>query len=380
MSPEALDRSIAVIGTGAVGAMALWQLAARGVAAVHGFDSYAPGHDRGGYGGQTRIFRVAYKEGAEYVPLLQRAKEHWQQLEADSGADLLTLAGGLSIGPEGDPDLARVLDCIREYDLPHELLTREESAARFPHLPLSEGETAVLDHSAGVLRPEQSVIAAADQAKKHGAKLHTYTSVHSVEPDDDGVTVRSSAGTHRFDHVILSPGPWSRELLELSSLPLSVHQITTIWFLAKNPAAFAPEISPIVIRSGEIAFSCFPAVDGETVKVSLHSLPRPHINSAEKIDRNPDDRYLAAVREAVEVHLPDLIPDPVRIGTYADCFTPDNHGVIGALPSLPNVTVATGFSAHGFKLAPTFGEIAADLAITGETQLPAHHLSPQRFL
>lgn len=375
----ALDRSIAVVGTGTVGAMALWQLASRGVTDLHGFDTYAPGHDRGGYGGQTRIFRVAYKEGTQYVPLLLRAKDLWQQLERDSDTNLLTFSGGLSIGPGGHPDLENVLECIQEFDLPHERLTAQQARTRFPHLPLTEGEEAVLDHSAGVLRPEQSIIAAADQARQQGAELHTYTSITGLEADEDGVTLRTAAGERRFDHVILSPGPWSRELLELSTLPLSVHQITTLWFLARNPQAFSPETSPIVIRAGEIAFSCFPAVDGETVKVSLHSLPRPHLNSAEKVDRNPDDRYVAAVREAVEAFLPDLVPDPVRIGSYADSFTPDNHAVIGSLPNLPNVTVATGLSAHGFKLAPTFGEIVADLATTGETEHDIDHLTPTRF-
>lgn len=375
-----IDRSIAVVGTGTVGAMALWHLSSRGVSDLHGFDTYAPGHDRGGYGGQTRIFRVAYKEGSEYVPLLRRAHDLWRQLERESHTDLLTLSGGLSIGPVGHPDLANVLKSIREFDLPHERLSAEESNSRFPHLPLTEGEEAVLDHSAGVIRPEQAVIAAAERARQQGAQLHTYTSITALEADDEGVTLRTPKGERRFDHVILSPGPWSRELLELNSLPLSIHQITTLWFLARNPQAFAPKVSPIVIRAGEIAFSCFPAVDGETVKVSLHTLPRPHVNSAEKVDRNPDDRYVAAIREAVETHLPDLIADPVRIGSYADCFTPDNHGVIGSLPSLPNVTVATGFSAHGFKLAPTFGEIVADLAISGETDHFIDHLAPARFL
>lgn len=373
-------RSIAVVGTGTVGSMALLSLARRGVEDLHGFDAYAPGHDRGGYGGQTRIFRVAYKEGPEYVPLLQRSLQLWRQLEQDSGVSLLTLSGGLSIAPEGHPDLESVLRSIRAHDLPHELLTREEAGERFPHLPLGPGETAILDHTAGVLRPEQSVITAAEQAQKHGAQLHTYRRIEALVPDSDGVTVRTQDSERRFDHVILSPGPWSRELLELRELPLQVHQVTTMWFLARTPQAFAPETSPIVIRSGDIAFSCFPAVDGETVKVSLHSLPRPHTNSAEKIDRNPDPQLLAAMREAVITHLPDLIPDPVRIGTYADCFTPDNHGVIGSLDSLPHVTVATGFSAHGFKLAPAFGEILADLATTGATEHDIRHLTPSRLI
>lgn len=374
------ERSIAVVGTGTVGCMALLALARRGVKSLQGFDTYAPGHDRGGYGGQTRIFRVAYKEGPEYVPLLQRSLDLWRKLERESGTELLTLSGGLSIAPEDHPDLESVLRSIRTYDLPHELLSREEARQRFPHLPLQEGETAILDHTAGVLRPEQAVIAAVEQAQQQGAQLHTYSRIDELVPDADGVTVKTAEGERRFDHVVLSPGPWARELLELRRLPLQIHQVTTMWFLARNPEAFAPQSSPIVIRSGNIAFSCFPAVDGETVKVSLHSVPRPHTDSAEKIDRNPDPKLLHAMREAVITHLPDLIPDPVRIGTYADCFTPDNHGAIGPLESLPNVTLATGFSAHGFKLAPAFGEVIADLALTGTTEHDIRHLAPSRLI
>lgn len=47
----------AVVGVGSVGAMVLWQLAQRGVQAV-GYDAYAPGHDRGAAGGESRILRA----------------------------------------------------------------------------------------------------------------------------------------------------------------------------------------------------------------------------------------------------------------------------------------------------------------------------------
>lgn len=58
---------VGVIGLGAIGSMALWQLAKRGVD-VTGFEQFGIGHDRSGVGGESRLFRVAYKEGAQYVP------------------------------------------------------------------------------------------------------------------------------------------------------------------------------------------------------------------------------------------------------------------------------------------------------------------------
>src|SRR5260370_6546656 len=81
-----------------MGALSAWQLAARG-ARVIGFERFRPGHDRGSSHGDTRIFRTAYFESPEDVPLLQRAHGLWRQLEKESGAELLTLTGGPAIGP-----------------------------------------------------------------------------------------------------------------------------------------------------------------------------------------------------------------------------------------------------------------------------------------
>src|SRR2546428_11783824 len=85
-----------------MGALSAWRLAARG-ARVIGFERFRPGHDRGSSHGDTRIFRTAYFESPEYVPLLQRAHRLWRQLEKESGAELLTMAGGVALRrAEGD--------------------------------------------------------------------------------------------------------------------------------------------------------------------------------------------------------------------------------------------------------------------------------------
>lgn len=369
---------IAVVGTGTAGSMALWALARRGVPAV-GFDTYAPGHDRGAAGGESRIFRTAYKEGPAYVPLLQRAHELWRELEGTTSVPLLTLSGGLTIGAGDNPDVRTVIECAEKFDLDHEVLDPKEAGRRYPEHPVREGEVAVLDRAAGVLRPEPAVLAAATTAERLGATVRRYTPVRTVTPEADRVVVRTDDAEETFDHVVLAPGGWATVSGLLGYVPLEAHQITTCWFPAREPARYALSRMPIVIRCGTPGFSCFPAVDRVSVKVSVHHADRPHVRTPDDLPRSAPDDVLHIARETVRELMPGLHPDPIRIGTYADCFTPDHHGLVGPLPGHGNVTVLGGFSGHGFKLSPAIGEVAADLVLGGATTHQIAHLDPSRF-
>src|SRR3954464_3169194 len=83
---------ILVIGLGAMGSAALYQLAKRGVKAV-GIDRFSPPHDLGSTHGETRITRQAIGEGESYVPFALRSHEIWRELEVETGESLLTQNG-----------------------------------------------------------------------------------------------------------------------------------------------------------------------------------------------------------------------------------------------------------------------------------------------
>ena len=75
------DYDVIVLGTGGVGSSAAFHLAQRGVR-VLGLDRFPGGHSHGSSHGQTRIIRKAYFEHSDYVPLLNRAYELWDELAA----------------------------------------------------------------------------------------------------------------------------------------------------------------------------------------------------------------------------------------------------------------------------------------------------------
>src|SRR3954452_2633046 len=93
---------VIVVGVGAMGAAACWQLARRGVR-VLGLEQFDIPHTRGSSHGYSRMIRTAYYEHHNYVPLLQRAFKLWKQLEDESLLKILHVTGGLYLGkPEGE--------------------------------------------------------------------------------------------------------------------------------------------------------------------------------------------------------------------------------------------------------------------------------------
>lgn len=372
------DPRIAVLGTGAVGAMTAWRLALRG-ADVLALDSCSPGHDRGASAGESRIFRTLYKEGAAYVPLLQRSQVLWRELERSSDVDLLTLCGGLTLGAPDHPDVRTVLDCAREHALAHELLDTDQARERFPQYRLDDGEVAVFDPAAGVLRPEPAVQAALRAAANAGARVLPHHPVREVAETARGWRLTSADTVFDVDHVVFAPGPWAPHLEPLRSLPVHAEMITTCWFAVLDVAAHRPEALPVAIRRHpEAGFSCCPVLDGVSVKL-IPQVDRPELRHPEDLPRTVDAELARAASRSAQRLLPGVRPHPIRIATYAEGFTPDEHGLVGALPGHGRATVLTGFCGHGFKLSPAFGEIGADLALGTSTAHDLSWLAPNRF-
>lgn len=82
-------------------------------------------------------------------------------------------------------------------------------------------------------------------------------------------------------------------------------------------------------------------------------------------------------------HLAPLIPtlagQHLRAATCMYTNTPDEHFVIAPHPEHAQVTVACGFSGHGFKFVPVVGEVVADLCLDGATRHPVGLFDPARF-
>nr|WP_244303176.1 FAD-dependent oxidoreductase [Leucobacter coleopterorum] len=258
---------VLVIGAGAVGAMALWQLSKREGVSVVGIEQYGRVHSHGSYAGESRVFRTAVHEGGTYVRMIQRSRELWRELEAESGRDIYYEVGALSIAPEGFPDLVTALGTVREFDLPHRVLSDSELRKEYPQHRIQDGDIGLLDAHGGGLRPEVAIMSALDLAEANGARLFFNTPVIGIEERADGVVVRTTQGSWLAGKVVVASGSWSTRLSpELNDL-LRLQVLGLTWFMPRDPAAFAPDRFPAFLRdAGPVHFFGAPSFDGYAFK------------------------------------------------------------------------------------------------------------------
>ncbi len=371
---SAARKRVAVVGVGTMGSQAAWRLAARG-AEVVGYDRFAPGHDRSAAGGETRIFRSAHFEDSRYVPLLQHADALWEQLQQETGRELRRLTGCLLMGPTEQHQMATVLESIAEHGLDHEVLDAELLAKRFPQYRIEDGDAAVLDRHAGFVRPELTIQSAARRAEQLGAVIHRYSTVREIVPVAGGVEIRTDSGSERFDTAVVTPGPWVNDLLPDLPWDVDVRRLISAWYVPTTPDAWFGEERPAFIRTAPTHCYGLPSPDGISVKLGLSRALHQPAGDPNQLDRTVRPEELEIFSELIGRHMPDLHPDPTRLSVYMEGYTESSRPLVGPLPGAENVILLAGFSGHGFKLAPAFGDIAADLALDGTSPQPIDFIS-----
>ncbi|GAA2634059.1 N-methyl-L-tryptophan oxidase [Streptomyces axinellae] len=377
------SRDIIVIGLGGMGSAAACHLAARGQR-VLGLERFGPAHNRGSSHGGSRITRQSYFEDPAYVPLLLRSYELFAKLERDTGRDIATLCGGVMLGRPDSRTVAGSLRSAQEWGLPHELLDAKEVRRRFPTLTPGEDEVALYEERAGFVRPEATVTAHVQLALQAGAELRFEEPVTRWEvlPGGKGVRVHTADDVYTAGHLVVCPGAWAPRLLAGLGIGFAIERQVMYWFQPPGGTApFEPGRHPIYIWEDAegVQIYGFPAIEGPDGGAKVAFFRKGSDCDPETIDRTVAEEEVAAMAAQLAPRIPAL---PGRLRKAVTCMyttTSDEHFVLARHPAHPDsVTVACGFSGHGFKFVPVIGEIVADLALNGTTEHPIALFDPLR--
>jgi sarcosine oxidase len=358
---------VVVVGLGAMGSAAAFQLARRG-RKVLGLDRFTPPHSLGSSHGETRIIREAYFEHPLYVPLVQRAYQLWAELELTSGRELLRITGGLMVGRPDGVLVSGARRSAEQHALAHEILTAAEVRRRFPVLRPADDMVAVWEPRAGILFPEACVGAHLALAQAHDAMLRFDEPVTNWRIDDDGVIVATTRGEYRARQLLLTAGSWIRSLVQELNLPFTVERQVVYWFAPRADAGiFAPSRCPIHLwetRPREFFYG-FPDC-GNGVKVAVHH--GGELTDPERLQREVAPGEIAAIRELVRRFVPDADGALRSSSVCMYTNTPDEHFWIDWHPDHEQVLIASPCSGHGFKFSGVIGEVLADLLISGQSR------------
>ncbi len=354
-----------VAGLGALGSAAAYELAGRGHSVV-GLERFELGHTHGASHDSSRILRHSYHTPA-YVRLTRDAYADWARLERASGRRLVTKVGGLDLFPPkaAIPPIDYV-DSLTEVGIEHEVLDARDVAARWPQFTLAGDVMALYQRDAAIVPAALGTRTMQEQATMLGAELRPHSPVTGVHDlGERGLDIETTTGTIRCRGLVVCADAWVNDVVGHLGMqvPIEVTLEQVTYFRPEEPARFAPERMPLWIWMDDPSYYGFPSYGEATIKAA-QDCGGPTVDP-ERRTSEPDP----AMEERLASFVGDLLPGsgaPVRSSRCQYTLTPDRDFVIAPVPGHESVVVGLG-AAHGFKFAPTFGRLLADLVAHGDT-------------
>jgi sarcosine oxidase len=254
------------------------------------------------------------------------------------------------------------------HGLAHEALTSAELTRRFPAYRFPSHFMALVQPEGGFLEPERCIVTHVTKAQAAGARVQARERVLGWDVlGDGGVTVTTDRGVYEAARLVIAGGPWAAELVPALRGAAVPERQVLVWLQPDDLELFTPARFPVFnCEVDEGTFYGFPVFGVPGFKFG-----RWH-HRGETVDPDTMDRECHAEDEAVlrpfaERYFPAGAGPVMGMATCLFTNTADHHFILDTLPDAPAVSVAAGFSGHGFKFCSVVGEIMADLAQHGCT-------------
>jgi len=355
---------VIVIGVGGMGSAVAYHVARRG-RKVLALEQFNIPNDLGSSHGVNRIIRLAYAEDARYIPLLRRAYRLWKDLGRTAREQLLFITGGVDAGYPRSWIIQGSLEACKTHRLKHEVLTATELRKRFPGFHLPNDMMAVYQPDAGFVLSERSIVAHVSAALALGAEVHAQEKVLSWDVTRSRVSVRTDRGAYEARRLVITAGPWSAKVVRQLRAQVTPERQVLLWVQPKKPELFKLGAFPVFYMQDKSArYYGLPIYGTPGFKIGKYH----HLNEAvdpDDMDRLCHPRDEKALRAVVRRYFPDADGPTIGMKTCLFSNTRDEHFILDFHPEYPQVSIAAGFSGHGFKFCSVVGEIMADLSLDG---------------
>lgn len=411
-SDEALPAraDVAIVGGGIVGASTALFLAQKGVSTVLCEKGHIAGEQSSRNWGWCREMGRDPRE----VPLIIESLRLWQGMNALTQAETGFRRCGIMYLAETAAELGQLeawLEHARQYQLDTRIVSRAEAGELMPGLT-GNWAGALYTASDGKAEPQMAAPAIAEAARRAGAAIVTGCAARGIETAGGRVAaVVTEKGRIACGSVVLAGGAWSR--LFCGNLGIALPQLKVLASVMRTePIAGGPEIS----ASGGL-FGFRKRMDGgytvatlgvrtidlvpDNFRLLREYLPAARLHwkklrfrvgrrwveewrikrrwsldemtpfeAVRTLDPEPDQYVLDRAETAVKQGFPTAFRDmkvAERWGGMIDVM-PDAIPVISPVESVPGFFIATGFSGHGFGIAPAAGRLMADM-VAGDPTL-----------
>ena len=371
--PESVD--VAIIGGGVMGCAIAWQLSKSGVSCAlverNSFGGGASGTTAGVVGPlwlidpeDQDLFLLGLRS-LELFPL-------WAAELAEAGVNPeFQQTGVLKVAFSEDEveELAGMHRWQSQLNFGVKWLEQYDVLQREPQTS-PEVQAAVFSPQEGCVRGQRLCDALAHAAGRAGAELYEGVEVHALCHDGDRVAgIETTVGSIAAGQVVLAAGPWSgiasRWTVPGGPLDLPVRGVKGQRILLRRPG-FMPR-SPV--RNS--AVYVVPRLGGNILVASTREEGRS--------DETVTAEGISTLVSGAVRSFP-LLGDASFVGGRAGVrpATPDGRPIIGPVPGVEGLTIATGHDAVGIMLSPGTAELVTQYLLDGNDS-PLQSFSASRF-
>ncbi|MEV4055538.1 FAD-binding oxidoreductase [Amycolatopsis sp. NPDC049688] len=275
--------------------------------------------------------------------------------------------------PADVPAIGHCAELQREYGVRSHLLDPAEAKQALPLIETDGVVAALWSPDDAKATPDAVVQGYARAARACGAVLRTGVEVTGIERDGDTLTgVVTTAGFVRTGAVVCAAGAWSGRIGELAGLDLPVRPYRR-QVVFTGPVPGLPESVPLTI---ELPSAFYFHREGPGLAMSFSEDDGfPGFGTGYE-----PGEWLPRLAELAARRIPAVLDAGVRTawaGLYE--MTPDRNEILGRSVLLSRFFYATGFSGHGFQMAPAAGELIRDLYLEREPAVDITELDVRRF-
>jgi glycine/D-amino acid oxidase-like deaminating enzyme len=411
--------AVVIVGGGIIGASAAWHLARGGIEVVLCEKAYIACEQSSRNWGWCRQTGRDPRE----MPLIIESLRQWREIDRLAGGNTGFRECGVMYVAESEGDEANFaawLEMARPYDIGARLIRGSEMQSLMPGASRSY-RCGLHVPGDGCAEPQRAAAVIARAAQRAGARVVAPCAVRGLELSAGRVTgVVTERGRVGCEAVLLAGGAWTSLLC--ASLGVELPQLKVLASVLRTAPVEGPDVCtwmselayrrrddggytiargsghviPLVPDSIRYLKPFWPTVRRElpTLKPRLNALTWFELSSPRRwpldapspferlrvLDPTPDAQLNAEAWAAMGGLYPRFRDVPIVQGWagYID-VTPDVIPYIGGLEQIPGVTIATGFSGHGFGIGPGAGRLAAELVSGQVPVVDPHAFRVSRF-
>lgn len=382
MAAGATSADAVVIGSGAFGSSTAYHLTRRGLS-VALVDQHA-------LGSQTSPRAAGLTSKADTMSTMARLRheacEALERFESEMGRSVDFHRSGSLRAAYTDPAVERVRiaqETAQGLGIEARLIDAAEAGRLAPHFKPGDARRILHVPSDGWVDPARVAIGFATRAGELGARLLPFTPVEGLLSDGGRATgVVTPRGPIHAPVVVDAAGGWTARVVAGSGITLPLVPVRHQLFITEAIPGVAP-LQPIVrlveasvyvrYEQGGLMFGGYEDVPRVLGREGL--APGFQIASLEL-----DLGVLRGLVDEVAAHFPALRDAKIAVHRGgAPTMTPDGRPILGRVPGLEGLFVASGCCVGGLSLSPAAGRALADLIVDGKSDPDLGPLSVERF-